>query len=1542
LWAGIGVGLLASPGALAGADIGIDSPSVAEGNSGTTTLPFTIGRTRDTGSQIILQYQSEDGTATAPPDYVSLPSTSLTIPAGATSASVNVTVNGDTDVEDDEYFFLHLTAALAVGPAAGFGTKTSFKVGGIFPNGHRPYAVAVGDINGDGKLDLLVANSNSNDVGILLNTTASGAQTPSFATPATFGVGLNPFFLALGDVNGDGKPDLVVANAGSNSVLNGSVSVLLNGTATGAATPSFSSATNFLDRTGCGPEVVDFGDINGDGRLDIAVACSANGTAVVLLNDTEPGAAIPSFNIAGNIAFGYTFSGLGLADLNGDRRPDLVLTNVGGRVFVLLNETASGAATTSFSATQTFNLGDIPTDVSIGDVNGDGKPDLAVSLAKNQSPDNPNPGDGRVAVLLNTTAPGATTASFTAPGEFFAYSDVDAVALRDVNGDGRPDLVVSTGSPGVVCQAFLNTTPPGAATPRFDDAGGVYVGGSVISVVTGDLNGDGKPDVVMANNDPTYDNVSVLLNTTVLSPDTPDFAAANSFATGANPVAIALSDLNGDGVVDLAVANSGDDSLSVLFDTTVPGSASTGFEAAGSFTTGEGPSGVAVSDFNGDGRPDLAVANEAGNTISVFLNGTILEATVADFADAASFGVGTAPRAAAAGDLNGDGKPDLAVANGGSGNVTVLFNTTMPGSGSAGFAAAGEFAVGGEPAAIALGDLNGDGRSDLATANRTDNTLSVLLNATAPGAESASFTTVANFAVGSGPISVARGDINGDGRPDLVVASTDSNNVSVLLNTTAPGATAPSFGAATNFAAGSGPTAVALHDVNGDGRSDLVVANGSGNDITVLLNATAPGAGTTSFTLLGNFAGGANPRAIVVGDLNGDGQNDLIVANGGDSSVSTLLNRMFTVNLVNDTGIGTIVDDDSDRVPDAFSFTDQADVAISTVATSDAITVSGINVAVAISVSGGKYSVDGGSFTAAAGTVSNGQAVRVRHTSAATFSTVTDTILTIGGVSDTFTSTTVAADTTPDAFAFADQASVPVSTVITSSAITVSGINTSTGISVSGGEYSVDGGIFTAAAGTATNGQTMRVRHTSAPTENTATNTTLTIGGVSDTFTSITASSGSEPDTTPDPFSFIDQQNVALGTVVVSNSITVSGIDAASLVSVAGGEYSVDGGGFTAASGSVVNGQSVRVRHTSAATFSTATNTTLTIGGVSDTFTSTTLAADTTPDAFTFTDQSGVPVDMVITSNAITVSGINTSAGISVNGGQYSVDGGGFTTTAASVTSGQSVRVRHVSAATFNTATNTTLTIGGVSDTFTSTTAAVDTTPDAFTFTDQPGVPIGMVINSDAITVSGINTSAGISVNGGQYSVDGGGFTTTAGSVTSGQSVRVRHTSAATANTATSTTLSIGGVSDTFTSTTEAADTTPDAFTFTDQSGVTASTLVTSNAVIISGINTAAGVNVTNGEYSLDDGSFTSAAGTVTNGQSVRVRHTSASSPNTATSTTLSIGGVSDTFTSITANAQTSPPPDGGGGGALSVAQCLAGLLLALSRRRRRAAAAGV
>ena len=392
-----------------------------------------------------------------------------------------------------------------------------------------------------------------------------------------------------------------------------------------------------------------------------------------------------------------------------------------------------------------------------------------------------------------------------------------------------------------------------------DAATGFAAGTNPFSVAIGDVNGDGRPDLAVAN--ASSDNVSVLLNQTAPGATTPSFAPQATFATGDVPVSVALGDLNGDGRPDLAVANHDSDSVSVLLNQTAPGATAPSFAAQATFAAGDGP-----RLRGGRGRQRRRPARPGRRqpttptSVSVLLNQTAPGATVPSFAPQATFATGIGPCSVAVGDLNGDGRPDLAVANHDADSVSVLLNTTAPGPAHAQLRPPGHLRhrdrpplrggggpqrrrparpgrrqpelrqrlgaaepdgagrdrapaspprppspPGRSPSSVAVGDVNGDGRPDLAVANLNSDSVSVLLNQTPPGATTPSFAPQATFAAGTGPISVAVGDVNGDGRPDLAVANVDSDSVSVLLNQTAPGATAPSFAAQATFAAGDRP-----------------------------------------------------------------------------------------------------------------------------------------------------------------------------------------------------------------------------------------------------------------------------------------------------------------------------------------------------------------------------------------------------------------------------------------------------------------------------------------------------------------------------------------------------------------------------------------------------------------------------------------------------------------------------------------------------------------------------------------------------------------
>jgi hypothetical protein len=601
----------------------------------------------------------------------------------------------------------------------------------------------------------------------------------------------------------------------------------------------------------------------------------------------------------------------------------------------------------------------------------------------------------------------------------------------------------------------------------------------------------------------------------------------------------------------------------------------------------------------------------------------------------------------------------------------------------------------------------------------------------------------------------------------------------------------------------------------------------------------------------------------------------------------------------------------ADTEPNTFSFQSITNAPLTTSQTSNEITIGGIEATTNISITGGEYSTDSGAtWKSSAGTISNGQKVKVRHTSSSNFNTATTTTLTIGGLSQTFRSTTLILDNIPDSFSFTSQTDVTQNATISSNTVTIGGINAPTAISISGGEYKIGTGSWTSIAGTISNGQTVQVRHTSSSSFDTTTITTVTIGQTSKTFSSKTLVA----DNSPDNFSFTDQTDVAKSSLITSNSVTIGGINTPTAISISGGEYKIGTGSWTSIAGTISNGQTIQVRHTSSSSYSTPTQTTLTIGGVSSIFNVTTLqdpnlSTDTTPDNFSFTAQTNVVKSSLISSNIATISGINVSISVSISGGEYKIGSGNWTTTAGTISNGQTIQVRHTSSSNFSTTTTTTLTVGGIGKTFSSTTAAIDITPTAFTLNDQINVEKNSTITSNLLTIVGINTPSTVTILDGEYKIGTGNWTSANGTIENNQTIQVRHTSSLSYLTAVTTTLTIGGVSDTFISTTRSVDVTPNTFNFTTQNDVNLSDTITSNDLNITGIEIPVSISISGGEYSIDSGNWTNLDSNISNGQLVKVKHTSANSYDTNMTTTLTIGGVSGTFTSKTRIMDITPEP---------------------------------
>jgi uncharacterized delta-60 repeat protein len=359
------------------------------------------------------------------------------------------------------------------------------------------------------------------------------------------------------------------------------------------------------------------------------------------------------------------------------------------------------------------------------------------------------------------------------------------------------------------------------------------------------------------------------------------FAAPANFGVGFTPHSVAVGDFNRDGKQDIATANKG--SLGSGGNVSIRlGDGLGSFGPAVNFSVGLfEPEAMAVGDFNGDGKQDIATANSSGDNISILIgSGT------GSFGAASIFGAGTSPNAIAVGDFNGDGRQDLAVVNN-------SFVSILLGNGLGSFAPRVNFLVGFGPSSVAVGDFNGDGKQDIAVTNSSSqsNSVSILL-----GTGTGSFGSAVNFGVGSGASDVAVGDFNGDSKQDIGVVNAFSNNVSILL-----GNGAGSFAAATNFATGLQPVSIVIGDFNGDSKQDIAAANQQGDSLSVLI-----GNGLGGFAAANYLPLASAPYAIALGDFNGDGLQDLAATRDEVSAnaVSILL-RTCTVSTPTNTPTST-------------------------------------------------------------------------------------------------------------------------------------------------------------------------------------------------------------------------------------------------------------------------------------------------------------------------------------------------------------------------------------------------------------------------------------------------------------------------------------------------------------------------------------------------------------------------------------------------------------------------------------------------------------
>ena len=379
--------------------------------------------------------------------------------------------------------------------------------------------------------------------------------------------------------------------------------------------------------------------------------------------------------------------------------------------------------------------------------------------------------------------------------------------------------------------------------------------------------------------------ISAILNAScgVLSSDVTSTAATSGarFPVGTAPGSVEIADVNGDGKPDLVVANEQGGDVTILL-----GDGKGSFtQAKGSpFPAGHAPNDIAVGDFNRDGKLDLAFANHEEKHLTVLLGdgrGGFTPAPNSPFAA----DVKPHTHGVAAGDLNGDGNLDLVTDSWATDQVEVLF-----GDGKGGFRTPGAFfTVGKHPyQRVRVADVNGDRKTDIIATNLEGDNVTVLLGDGAGGFRPSAGSP---FPCGDSPFNFAVGDVSGDGKADLAVVNSPSSTsdrsgkdgLTVLLG---DGAGGFKMTAGSPFATGEIPNLAAVGDVNGDGVADIAVSSPDGNSITLFLTG-GKGAVISSSTITVS----GRPKGLAIRDLNGDGKADVVITNNGDNAVTVILSR---------------------------------------------------------------------------------------------------------------------------------------------------------------------------------------------------------------------------------------------------------------------------------------------------------------------------------------------------------------------------------------------------------------------------------------------------------------------------------------------------------------------------------------------------------------------------------------------------------------------------------------------------------------------------
>jgi hypothetical protein len=738
-----------------------------------------------------------------------------------------------------------------------------------------PYLCALGDFRGNSQHDVAAIVQDANNafwLSILLSNGNGTFQAPTL-TSATYATS---DLLTVGDLNHDGKADVVLVHSGSIDVF------------IGDGTGNFVGPVNYPTSIP-NPVAVALIDTNADTFIDVVVAngtpdLSGNSPVSTLLGNGAGAFGAPSTkHYTGTMTYGV------LADVNGDGVLDLVSNTqvfMGSATDFQAPIMLTGAAGNACA----FPFGTANGSVIVADVTGDGKPDILTADCSNQT----------ITAFVNLGS-----GSFSAGKSTWAAYSPATISVADVNGDGKLDAIVGDFYSMDVVVLFGNGDGTFAVPPLGYPAGGDLWAPPVIA----DFNSDGHPDVVVPSGISGQWSSLVYLaglgGGTFLAPHD-YFFAGGAKGTASDSWGIATADLNGDGLPDFVVGNlSSDPTVGVTVFLSNPANPNQSLGRGVNYGSGGNLQFVALADINGDGTPDLVASNTVPGTtvageIQIFLgnsNGTF-QTPPTIFPIVSGSGLGQL----VVGDFNGDGKPDIAVLDTGTilsnqtfpGYVWILINNTTPGSLSLSFASPVSYSLTSPGGEIAAADL-GNSHLDLVITQSQSTAVSILL-----GDGKGAFVPSSDFDLGGFyPVGLAIAKLNPSptAHPDLVVAIDDSNAGMGIAVATGNGdgtfnapvcypATSSTTGTITPF-----PAEVKVADLNGDGNLDLVFTNFGDGAVGVLYGTGQWGSGQSPFYAPVEFAANDSPLKLLLVDVNGDGALDAVIDSTGYSGLTTFLNN---------------------------------------------------------------------------------------------------------------------------------------------------------------------------------------------------------------------------------------------------------------------------------------------------------------------------------------------------------------------------------------------------------------------------------------------------------------------------------------------------------------------------------------------------------------------------------------------------------------------------------------------------------------------------